>query len=117
MGSSRVQVASREENAGVTKTRVLVAQGAAGTTLLASAVLGRKHKIAAYSLAIIADGTVKFAGSVSGDLMGAQPWAARGGSNVANGLEDLIQTGLNEDLNLVSTGGAVSGVVLVVTEA
>jgi len=117
MGSSRVQVASREENAGVTKTRVVVSQGGAGTTLLASAVLGRKHKIAAYSLTISADGTVKFSGSVSGDLMGPQDWAAKGGSNVANGLEDMIQTGVNEDLQLVSTGGAVRGVVLVVTEA
>ena len=117
MGASAVRVVSREENATLSKTRVAVNQAGPGTLVLASSVLGRRHKIAGYSLTISADGTVKFAGSVSGDLMGPQDWAAKGGSNVANGLEDMIQTGLNEDLQLVSTGGAVRGVVLIATEA
>lgn len=117
MGHSAVSVVSRDENEALTKTRVKVAQVGPGTTTLASAVLGRKHKVAAYSLAISADGTVRFAGSSTGDLIGPQDWVGKGGSNVAQGLDDLIQTAEGEDLQLISTGGNVNGVVLIYTEA
>lgn len=94
-----------------------LAQVGPGTTTLLSSTLARRHKIKAALLTLSADGTVKFRGSVSGDLTGPMDVAAKGGFVLPESLSGLIQTDLNEDIQIVTTGGAANGAVEIVTEA
>jgi hypothetical protein len=96
-------------------TNVALAQGAPGTTVLASAVLGRRHRIAGMFFTVTADATVKFtSGGV--DLTGAMPMVAKGGM-VEVDLGSLVVGQLNQDISIVTTGGAANGSVKIVTEA
>jgi hypothetical protein len=112
MGTSRVQIATDERGV----SRPLVNQSVPATTVLASAVLGKKHRLASALLTLSADGTIQFAGSTSGPLTGPMDIAAKGGFR-AEDLGDIVQTAPGEDLQIITTGGAARGVVRVVTEA
>lgn len=111
MGTSRVQIVTDERGV----SRPVVNQGAPATTVLKAAVLGKRHRLTGALLTLSADGTLKFAGSASGDLTGPMDIAAKGGFR-AEDLGDLIQTAVNEDLQVITTGGAARGVVRIVTE-
>lgn len=103
--------------AGKTLTYVSVAQGAAGTTELATASVGNKHKIVGAVLTMSAAGTLKFTDGV-GDLTGAMDIAASGGFVLPTSILPYQQTAAtNRALNLVTTLGAARGVVIIVTEA
>lgn len=95
-------------------THISVAQGAAGTTLLAAAVAGRRHKIVGAVLTMGATGTLKFTGT--GDLSGAMNVSETGGFVLPTNNLPYMQASTNADLSLVTTGGAAKGVVTIRTE-
>ena len=101
---------------GKTVTYVPVAQGAAGTTVLAAADATKKHKIIGAMLVMSAAGTLKFTDS-SGDLTGATDIAANAGFVWSTSIIPYIETGaINRAINLVTTTGAANGFVAIVTE-
>lgn len=101
---------------GKTLTYVPVAQGAAGTTVLAAANGSAKHKIISCVLTLSAAGTLKFLDGV-GDLTGAMDIAASGGFVLPASLLPYQQTATNSALSITTTGGAAKGVVTILTEA
>ena len=102
---------------GKTITFVSVAQGAAGTTALAGASVGNKHKLLGASLVMSATGTLKFADGVA-DLTGAMDIAANGGFVFSTSICPYFETGAtNRALNLVTTVGLAKGFVIILTEA
>jgi hypothetical protein len=111
MGASAVIVKSEQNQ---TEANVSLAQAGAGSTVLATAVLGRRHRVAGLFFTMTADGTVKFtSGGV--DLTGPMDISAKGGM-VEVDLASLIVGAKNQDITIVSTGGGVNGVVKIVTE-
>lgn len=94
---------------------VPVAQGAAGTTVLAAASPNQKHKIIGVVLMLDATGTLKFIDG-SGDLTGAMPIAANGGFVLPSSLFPYTQTATNSALSLVTVTGKATGVVVILTE-
>lgn len=105
---------SRREIPEQAGSRVVVNQGAAGSTTLKSAVLGKSHKVVGAILTLAANGTIKFQ-SAANDLSGAFDVAQYGGF-VFDSDAPFFLCNANEDLVLTTTGGAAHGVVLVVTE-
>jgi hypothetical protein len=101
---------------GKTMTYVPVAQGAAGTTVLAAALASNKHKIVGCSLTLSAAGTLKFLDG-SGDLTGAMDISATGGFVWPTSVIPYQQTATNSALSITTTGGAAKGVVIILTEA
>lgn len=96
--------------------RVPVAQGAPGSTEVAAAAAGKRNKITGGMLTISADGTFKIT-SGGTDLCGAMPIAAKSGFVMdADRDEPLFVSALGADLTVVTTGGAVSGILKIVTE-
>lgn len=90
-------------------------QGASGTTVLAAAVAGKKHKVFAWFLSLANDGTIRFQGGVT-DLTGnikvdgqLQP--------VGHGPGELplFETAAGVALNIVTTQVA-QGYIIFVTE-
>lgn len=108
-----------QESAGLRAavTFVSVAQGGAGTTLLAAAVAGKKHKVMGGMLTMNGIGTVQFTDSV-GNLTGPMKVADSGGFVWdANGNVPYTQTGaVNRDLNLVTGSFAANGVIVILSE-
>lgn len=103
-------------NNGKTITYVSVAQGAAGTTVLAAADAAKKHKVVSAVIILDVAGSVKFTDS-SGDLTGAMPVAANGGFVLSNTINPYTETGaINRALNLVTVTGKAFGVVGILTE-
>lgn len=101
---------------GKTITYVPVAQGAAGTTELAAASGSNKHKIIGGMLTMSLAGTLKFTDGVA-DLTGPMNFAANGGMVVPESPVPFCQTGaVNRALNLVTTLGAASGILAILTE-
>lgn len=100
---------------GKTLTYIPVAQGAAGTTVLAAASPGNRHKIIGGILTMSLLGTLKFSDG-SGDLTGAMDISAAGGFVAPTSLVPWQQTAVNSALNLVTTLGAARGVVIILTE-
>lgn len=95
---------------------ISVAQVSAGSTQLAAADAGNKHKVLGCILTLDADGTLKFKDS-SGDLTGAMPIGQRGGFVLPAGLFPYLQTGaVDRSLSIETTGGAAKGSVVVLTE-
>jgi hypothetical protein len=112
MGTSRVTLARGGNDPNL--TRIVVNQGGPGTTLLFGAVADKRHKIVGALLTLSADGTLEFkSGSTS--MNGPFDIAAKGGFSHESDAP-FFECGLTEDLNLVTTGGAARGVVLIVTE-
>lgn len=103
-------------NAGLDVTYVSVAQGAAGTTVLAAASVDKKHKLLGAVLVMDAAGTLKFTDGVD-DLSGPMAIAANGGFTAPISHFPYTETGaVNQALNLVTTTGAASGFVVILTE-
>ena len=100
---------------GKTITYVSVNQGAAGTTVIAAASPGNKHKIVGAVLTISATGTFKFTGT--GDLTGPLDLTATGGFVLPTSIMPYFVGSTNVDLSLVSVAGAVRGVIAILTEA
>ena len=96
-------------------TYIPVAQGAAGTTVLATASTGNKHKIVVAILTMSATGTLKFTDS-SGDLTGAMDISITAGFVAPGSIVPYTETGTTSALNLVTTVGAAKGVVGIITE-
>lgn len=102
---------------GKTLTFVSVAQGGAGTTVLAAASVGNKHKLLGAALTMSILGTLKFTDD-GGDLTGAMDIAATGDFVLPTSVLPYLQTGAtNRALNIVTTLGAAKGFVVLVTEA
>ena len=101
---------------GKTITYVPVAQGAAGTTALAGASVGNKHKLVGACLVADAAGTVSFTdGTVT--LCGAMPLAANAGFVLPAAILPYTETAAtNRPLNLVTVTAKVSGMVAILTE-
>jgi hypothetical protein len=97
-------------------TYVPVAQGAAGTTVLAAASPDNKHKIMGASLTLSVLGTLKFLDG-TGDLTGAMDIAATGGFVWPTSMLPYQQTATNSALSITTTLGAAKGVVIILTEA
>lgn len=102
--------------AGKTLTYVSVNQGVAGTTTLAAASVGNKHKVLGVILTMSLLGTLKFNDGVA-DLTGPMDIAATGGLVSPTSLVPYVETGAtNRALDLVTTLGAARGVVIILTE-
>ena len=112
MGLSGVIVKSEQNQ---TELNYVLAQGAAGTTEIAPATLGRRHRVVGMFFTVSADATVKFR-SGGADLTGPMKIGDSGGM-VETDLASLVVGTLNNNLEIVTTGGAANGVVKVVTEA
>lgn len=111
-----VTVTAQATNFGKTLTRVPVAQGAAGTTVLAAASPGNRHKIVGCVLTMSAAGTLKFLDG-SGDLTGAMDIVASGGFVLPTSLMAYQETAVNSALSITTTTGLAKGVVSILTEA
>lgn len=96
-------------------TYVSVAQGAGGTTELAAAVVGKKHKIMGALLVMNVAGTLKFTGSA--DLTGAMNLAANAGFVLPNNPLPYMQSTEGTALSLVTTVGKADGIVIIKTES
>lgn len=90
-------------------------QGAAGTTVIAPAVPGMRHKVLSFTLSLANDGTVRFQGGVT-DLTGnikidgqLQPVV------VPSGPVPCFETAPNQALSIVTTQAA-QGFLVYVTE-
>lgn len=101
---------------GKTIIYVPVAQGGAGTTVIAAADASNKHKVMGGTLNLDADGTMKFTDD-DGDLTGPMPFKQTGGFVWQTSLFPYLMTNaINKALNLVSIGGAANGVIALLTE-
>lgn len=103
-------------SAGKTLTYVNINQGAAGTTVLASASPGNRHKIIGAALSMNLAGTAAFTDG-GGNLIGPLDIALMGGFVLPTSVFPYQQTGVNSALNLVTTVGAGRGVAIILTEA
>jgi len=111
------------QNSGKTVNRFVLAQSAAGTTIIAAAVAGKKHKIIGVTLTLSELGTVKFTGT--SNLTGVINLNRDAGFVIQpNPTFIWIETGVNENLSIVTTvdasagpdlGGA-DGIILYLTE-
>jgi len=97
-------------------TYVAVAQGGAGTTELAAAIAGKKHKVMGAVLVMSAAGTLKFTDS-GGDKTGAMDIAANAGFVLPTNVLPYLQGITGSALSLVTTVGAAKGIVVVKTES
>ena len=88
--------------------------GGVGTTLVASAVAGKRHKVLGFVLGASATGTFKFIDG-AGDLMGPVT-ASKDNPVVTMGGFPIVETAINSPLSIVTTGLAARGVVVYVTE-
>ena len=101
---------------GKTITFVSVAQGAAGTTALAGASVGNKHKLVGACLVADAAGTVSFTDGTA-TLCGAMSLAANAGFVLPAAILPYTETAAtNRPLNLVTVTAKVSGMVAILTE-
>jgi hypothetical protein len=102
--------------AGRTVTYVSVAQGAAGTTVLAVAEPDKKHKLLGGLLVMSATGTLKFT-SGSTELSGPMDIVTNGGFTAPPSNFPYTETlYVNQALNLVTTVGKANGFVVILTE-
>lgn len=86
-----------------------IAQGAAGTTILVAAQgASMKVKVVSYVFTLSLAGTAKF--TATSDITGAMDIAASGGAVVlGQPSSPLFETGANQALSIVTTGGAAKG--------
>lgn len=101
---------------GKTITYVSIDQGAAGTTALAAASPGNKHKLLGLVVTMSLAGTVKLVDGAS-DVTGAMDVAASGGFVLPTSIIPYVVGTANTALNLVTTVGAAKGVAIILTEA
>lgn len=101
---------------GKTITYVSIDQGAAGTTALAAASPGNKHKLLGLVVTMSLAGTVKLTDGGT-DATGAMDVAASGGFVLPTSIIPYVVGTANTALNLVTTVGAAKGVAIILTEA
>lgn len=101
---------------GKTITYVSIDQGAAGTTALAAASPGNKHKLLGLVVTMSLAGTVKLTDGGT-DATGAMDVAASGGFVLPTSIVPYVVGTANTALNLVTTTGAAKGVAIILTEA
>ena len=101
---------------GKTLTYVSVNQVAAGSTILAAASAGQRHKVIGVLLTMSAAGTLKLVDDV-GDLTGPMDIGAAGGFVVPTSNYPFAQTAVNSALRVVTTLGAARGSLIILTEA
>lgn len=102
------------KNSGKNLTFVSVAQGAAGTTVIAAGVAGKKIKVVSAVLVLDVAGSLKFTDD-SADLTGAMPLSATGGFVLPPGQNNYFETATGAGLNIVSVTGKASGVIGIIT--
>ena len=91
-----------------------VDQGVAGTTVVAAAEVGQKHKVIGLVLSLISTGSYRFTGAsnLTGDIRVLKDasvcWPNSG--------IPYLETALGDALSIVTIGGAGDGVVIYVTE-
>jgi len=111
------------QNSGKTVNRFVLQQSSAGTTEIAAAVAGKKHKIVGVTLTLSELGTIKFTGNA--DLTGVINLNRSAGFVIPpNPTFIWIETGANEALSIVTTvdstagpdAGGADGVILYITE-
>jgi hypothetical protein len=111
-------VANPSVNQGRTVTAFVLDQAGAGTTQIATASPGNKRKIIGIIASMSADGTVRFRRNSGGtNLSGDMDVAQRGGFVIPPGEMVLWESGVNEDIDVITTGGALNGTVWYITEA
>lgn len=92
-----------------------IAQSAAGTTTIASAVAGSKHRLMGAFLTLSSSGTVMFSDSLK-NLTGAMSVAQQGGFVLPTSLIPYCETGSNANLNIITTTGSAAGAFTIITE-
>lgn len=107
--------ANMRHNSGKNLTYASVDQGSAGTTEVAPATAGKKHKLISAILVLDAAGTLKFQ-SGSTDITGAMSVSSTGGLVAPPGVSPYTETAVGEALNLTTATGAAAGVVSYITE-
>jgi hypothetical protein len=92
-----------------------VAQGAAGTVVVAAAIVGQKHKVLGLSLSLAATGSFRLTGAanLTGDIRGLKDDAITWPTSALPYAESAV----GDALSLVSIGGGAQGVIVFVTEA
>lgn len=98
--------------------RFVLEQGSPGTTIIAAAVPGMRHKVVGFMLSPTGGGvsTVRFTSS-GGNLIG--PMRVPGGSEAYvkwEGPWAMIETPVNAPLNVVSTKDGYAGLIIYSTE-
>lgn len=108
--------ANPDTSFGKTITYVSVEQGSAGTTALAAASGGNKHKLLGACLVGDAAGTISFTDGTA-TLCGAMSIAANAGFVLPAAILPYTETAaVNRPLNLVTVTAKVSGMVAILTE-
>ena len=113
---AQVDIVTLPTSGGKTVTYVSVNQGAAGTTVLAAASAGNRHKFLGGFLTMSLVGTLKFTDG-EGDLSGPTDPATNGGFVWPPTGFPYLQTAVNSALNFVTTLGAARGALVILTEA
>lgn len=113
MGSSQVIV--REDPQQVEVNFVLAQDTTPGSTEIAPAVLGRRHRVKGMFFTLSADARVQFF-SGGAPISGNMHFSAQGGM-VEVDLGSLLTGVLNQNISITTSGGAANGSVKIITEA
>jgi len=91
-----------------------VAQGGAGTVIVAAAVAGQKHKVLGLSLSLAATGSFRLTGAanLTGDIRGLKDDAITWPTSAL----PYVEADAGAALSLVTIGGAAQGIVVYVTD-
>ncbi len=105
-------------NAGKAVLRFVVNQGAAGNTVIAAASPGNKHKVIGFMLTLSGNGTLTW---FSDGVAMTGPLVIEANQNPPvllppNPKAPLLETTAGQSLNFTTTGGALKGVILYLTE-
>jgi hypothetical protein len=113
MGSSQVII--REDPQQAETNYVLAQDVTPGSAQIIAAVFGRRHRIKGMFFTLSADARVQFF-SGGTPITGNMHFSATGGM-VEVDLGSLVVGFLNQDITIVTSGGAANGSVKVITEA
>lgn len=94
---------------------ISIDQSGAGTTNLISASPGERHKVRGCVVVLAGAGTVKFTDGTD-DLTGAMSLDAKSGFVLPPAVMEYFRTPSNAPLQVVTTGAAAKGSIVVVTE-
>ena len=98
-----------------TINRFVLDQGAAGTTVIAAASPGNKHKVVGVCFSMASAGTAQFTGAAN--LTGTMTLAKDDPLVLTfNPTFPWLETGVNSALSIVTASGTAAGVILYLTE-
>jgi hypothetical protein len=91
-----------------------VAQGAAGTVVVAAAVAGQKHKVLGLSLSLAATGSFRLTGvaNLTGDIRVLKDASTTWPPSAI----PYIEAAVGDALSLVTIAGGAQGIIIYVTE-